>query len=120
MEHKDLDHADCLFCRIAKGEIPSKKVYEDDDILAFHDINPACQVHFLIIPKTHLVNLYDADMSQAPLLGKMFGMAGRLAREQGCHDGFRTVVNSGRVGRQEVYHLHIHVMGGTDPLKSGR
>ena len=120
MEHKDLDHADCLFCRIAKGEIPSKKVYEDDDILAFHDINPACQVHFRIIPKTHLVNLYDADMSQAPLLGKMFGMAGRLAREQGCHDGFRTVVNSGRVGRQEVYHLHIHVMGGTDPLKSGR
>ena len=72
----DPDHKDCLFCRIARGEIPSRKVYEDDDILAFHDINPAAPVHFLIIPKTHLDNLYDADLSQAPLLGKIFGMAG--------------------------------------------
>jgi histidine triad (HIT) family protein len=120
MENKDLDHENCLFCRIAKGEIPSRKVYEDDDILAFHDINPATPVHFLIIPKAHLVNLYDAGMGQAPLLGKLFGMAGQLAREQGCEDGFRAVVNSGRVGRQEVYHLHIHVMGGSEPLRSGR
>jgi histidine triad (HIT) family protein len=120
MDNKDLGHQDCLFCRIAKGEIPSRKVYEDDDILAFHDINPATPVHFLIIPKTHLANLYDADLGQAPLLGKMFGIAGRLAREQGCDDGFRAVVNNGRVGRQEVYHLHIHVMGGPEPLKSGR
>ena len=111
---------DCLFCRIARGEIPSRKVYEDDDMLAFHDINPATPVHFLIIPKAHLVNLYDADLGQAPLLGKLFGMAGRLAREQGCDDGFRAVVNTGRVGRQEVYHLHIHVMGGPEPLRSGR
>ena len=81
---------------------------------------PATPVHFLIIPKAHLVNLYDADMGQAPLLGKLFGMAGQLAREQGCEDGFRAVVNSGRVGRQEVYHLHIHVMGGSAPLRSGR
>ena len=111
---------DCLFCRIARGEIPSRKVYEDDEMLAFHDINPATPVHFLIIPKAHLVNLYHADMGQAPLLGKLFGMAGQLAREQGCEDGFRAVVNSGRVGRQEVYHLHIHVMGGSEPLRSGR
>ena len=120
MDNKDLDHKDCLFCRIAKGDIPSRKVYEADDILAFHDNNPATPVHFLIIPKTHLANLYDADLGQAPLLGKMFGIAGRLAREQGCDDGFRAVVNNGRVGRQEVYHLHIHVMGGPEPLKSGR
>ena len=120
MDHQDLNHKDCLFCRIARGEIPCKKVYEDDDIIAFHDINPAAPVHFLIVPKTHLVNLYDADLSQAPLLGKMFGMAGQLAREQGCLDGFRAVVNNGRVGRQEVYHLHIHVMGGPEPLRSGR
>ena len=66
MEHKDLDHADCLFCRIAKGEIPSKKVYEDDDILAFHDINPACQVHFLIIPKTSM--MITSTISQCQML----------------------------------------------------
>ncbi|MGE0797755.1 MAG: histidine triad nucleotide-binding protein, partial [Lautropia sp.] len=93
---------DCLFCRIARGEIPSRKVYEDDEILAFHDIHPAAPVHFLVIPKRHLVNLYDADEREAPLLGRLFGLCGRLATEQGATDGFRTVVNSGRVGRQEV------------------
>ncbi len=111
---------DCLFCRIARGEIPSRKVYEDDELVAFHDIHPAAPVHFLIIPRVHFANLYDADESQAPLLGRLFGVAGRLAREQGCNDGFRVVVNNGRVGRQEVYHLHIHVMGGPEPLRSGR
>ncbi len=110
----------CLFCRIGRGEIPSRKVYEDDDILAFHDINPAAPVHLLIIPKRHLVNLYDADESEAPLLGRLFGLCGRLAREQGAVDGFRTIVNSGRVGRQEVYHLHIHVLGGPDPVGPAR
>jgi histidine triad (HIT) family protein len=113
-------HSNCLFCRIARGEIPCRKVYEDDEMLAFHDINPATPVHFLIVPKVHLENLFDADTSQAPLLGRMFGMAGQLAREQGCLDGFRAVVNNGRVGRQEVYHLHIHIMGGPEPLRSGR
>jgi histidine triad (HIT) family protein len=110
---------DCLFCKIARGAIPSKKVYEDDDILAFHDIHPIAPVHFLIIPKLHLVNLYDADMQYQQLLGKMMGMAGELAREQGATDGFRVVVNTGRVGRQEVYHLHMHVIGGPEPLGSG-
>jgi histidine triad (HIT) family protein len=111
---------DCLFCRIARGEIPSRKVYEDDDIVAFHDIHPAAPVHFLIVPRRHLVNLYDADMAHQALLGKMLGMAGRLAAEQGSTDGFRTVINNGRVGRQEVYHLHMHVLGGPEPLRSGR
>jgi histidine triad (HIT) family protein len=110
---------DCIFCRIARGEIPSRKVYEDDEILAFHDINPSAPVHFLIIPKVHLDNLYDADMRHRAVLGKILGMAGQLAREQGLTDGFRTIINTGRVGRQEVYHLHMHVLGGPDPLRSG-
>ncbi|MFZ9492883.1 MAG: histidine triad nucleotide-binding protein [Burkholderiaceae bacterium] len=108
----------CIFCRIAAGEIPSKKVYEDEDMLAFHDIHPAAPIHFLIIPKKHLVNLYDADIKEQALLGKMLGMAGQLAREQGSVDGFRVVIINGRVGRQEVYHLHIHIMGGPEPLGS--
>jgi histidine triad (HIT) family protein len=110
---------DCIFCRIVGGEIPAKKIFEDDDIIAFHDINPSAPVHFLIIPKLHLENLYDANLSHQALVGKIFGMAGTLAREQDLHDGFRVIVNNGRVGRQEVYHLHVHVLGGPEPLGSG-
>ena len=110
---------DCIFCRIARGELPSRKVYEDDDILAFHDIRPLAPVHFLIIPKTHVVNLYDADMKHQTVLGKILVMAGQLAREQGLDDGFRTVINNGRIGGQEVYHLHLHVLGGPQPLRIG-
>lgn len=108
--------ADCLFCRISRGEIPSRKVYEDDDVFAFHDIQPKAPVHFLIVPKAHYDNLYDAGLEQQALLGKIFGLCGRLAREQGANDGFRVVVNNGRVGHQEVYHLHVHVLGGAGPL----
>lgn len=111
---------DCLFCRIARGEIPSRKVYEDDDILAFHDIQPATPVHILVIPKTHFDNFYDAGIAQADLLGRLFGRLGDIARSQGLDDGFRTVVNTGRVGRQEVYHLHIHILGGPEPVGGGR
>lgn len=110
---------DCLFCRIARGEIPSRKVYEDDEILAFHDINPHAPVHFLVVPKQHIDNLYDAGPEHQALLGRMLGLTGRLAREHGSPDGFRVVVNNGRVGRQEVYHLHVHVLGGPEPLGSG-
>lgn len=113
------DFHDCLFCRIARGELPARKVYEDDDILAFHDINPAAPLHFLLIPKAHVDNLYSADESHEPVLGRMLTLAPRLAREHGSPDGFRIVVNNGRVGRQEVYHLHIHVLGGPEPLRSG-
>lgn len=109
----------CLFCRIGRGEIPCRKVYEDDEILAFHDINPSAPVHFLVIPKIHLDNLYDADLAHAGLLGRMMGRIGELARSLGATDGFRVVVNNGRVGRQEVYHLHMHVIGGPEPLGSG-
>jgi histidine triad (HIT) family protein len=107
---------DCLFCRIAAGEIPSKKVYEDDEILAFHDIQPVAPVHFLMIPKAHVDSMADCGPEHAPVLGRMMALAGRLAKEQGATDGFRTIVNTGRVGRQDVYHLHIHIIGGPDRL----
>ena len=106
----------CIFCKIANGAIPSKKVYEDGDMLAFHDIHPVAPVHFLIIPKLHVASLADCDSSHQALLGKLMVLAPQLAREQGLTDGFRIIVNTGRVGRQEVYHLHIHIMGGREPL----
>lgn len=107
---------DCIFCKIAAGEIPSRKVYEDDEIYAFHDIQPAAPVHLLVVPKAHVDSLADCGPEHAPVLGRMLAMAGRLAREQGATDGFRTIVNTGRVGRQDVYHLHIHIVGGPDRL----
>jgi len=108
--------SECIFCRIARGEVPSSKVYEDDDIFAFHDIHPQAPVHFLIVPKQHIASLYECEPAHQQVLGKMLGLAGRLAREQGATDGFRTVINNGRVGGQEVYHLHMHVFGGPAPL----
>ena len=108
--------ADCLFCRIVKGEIPSSKVYEDADVLAFHDIQPLAPVHFMIIPKAHIASLAECDTSHQAVLGKIITLAPHLAREQGSTDGFRTIINTGRVGRQEVYHLHVHVIGGPDAL----
>jgi histidine triad (HIT) family protein len=108
--------SDCIFCKIVRGEIPSKKVYEDADILAFHDINPAAPVHFMVIPKQHVASLADADDRHAALLGKLFSKVGDLARSQGLTDGFRTIINTGRVGQQEVYHLHVHILGGPDRL----
>ena len=107
---------DCIFCKIVRGEIPSRKVYEDADMFAFHDINPVAPVHFLIIPRQHVDSLATTGDEHAAVLGKMMARAGRLAREQGATDGFRTIVNTGRVGRQDVYHLHIHIIGGPDPL----
>jgi histidine triad (HIT) family protein len=106
----------CLFCKIVRGDIPSRKVYEDEDILAFHDIQPVAPVHFLMIPKLHVASLYDCDLSHQAVLGKIMTLAGRLAREQGATDGFRTIVNTGQVGRQEVYHVHVHIIGGPDVL----
>ena len=106
----------CVFCKIVRGEIPSRKVYEDADILAFHDIQPAAPVHFMLIPKKHVANLYDVTLDDAPVLGRMLALTGRLAREQGAGDGFRTIINTGRVGRQDVLHVHIHVIGGPDRL----
>jgi histidine triad (HIT) family protein len=104
--------SDCLFCRIVRGEIPCRKVYEDDEVLAFHDINPVAPVHFMLVPKLHLATLADANHSHAALLGKILLLAPRLAIEQGLDNGFRTVINTGKGGGQEIFHLHIHVIGG--------
>jgi histidine triad (HIT) family protein len=109
---------DCIFCKIVRGEIPCKKVYEDEELFAFHDINPMAPVHFMVIPKQHVDSLAHADASHAPMLGKLMAKLGELAKAQGLTDGFRTIVNTGRVGRQEVYHLHVHVVGGPEPLGS--
>lgn len=108
--------SDCLFCKIARGEIASRKVYEDEDLFAFHDIDPAAPVHFMVIPKRHIASLAEVGPEHQALLGKMLETAARLAREQGLTDGFRSVINTGRVGRQEVYHLHLHILGGPTPL----
>lgn len=108
----------CIFCRIVQGQIPSSKVYEDDEVLAFHDIKPAAPVHFLIVPKEHVATLYDLEARHEAVMGKVMGLAPKLAREQGADDGFRLIVNTGRVGRQEVMHVHVHVVGGKEPLGS--
>ena len=108
--------ADCIFCKIVAGAIPSRKVYEDEDMLAFHDIHPVAPVHFMIIPKQHVDSLAECTEEHARVLGRMMAAAGRLAREQGATDGFRTIVNTGRIARQDVYHLHIHIIAGPEPL----
>ena len=102
----------CIFCKIIKGEIPSKKVYEDADVFAFHDIHPAAPVHFMLIPKLHIASLCEVEEKHRNLLGKIMLLVPGLAKEQGCTDGFRTIINTGRIGGQEVYHLHAHVIGG--------
>jgi histidine triad (HIT) family protein len=104
------DH--CIFCKIVRGEIPSRKIYEDDDLFAFHDIHPAAPVHFMIIPKRHIVSLAEVGTDDQTLLGKILVKAPELARAQGLDDGFRTIINTGKGGGQEVFHLHVHIMGG--------
>ncbi|HET9046800.1 MAG TPA: histidine triad nucleotide-binding protein [Casimicrobiaceae bacterium] len=106
----------CVFCKIVRGEIPSQKVYEDGDVLAFRDIRPQAPVHFMLIPKRHVASIYELTPEDAPAMGKIMTMAGKLAREQGAADGFRMIVNTGRVGHQDVMHVHVHVIGGGEPL----
>lgn len=107
---------DCIFCKIARGEIPSRKVYEDDELFAFHDINPARPVHLLVIPRRHITSLATIEEADAPVLGRLLAIANRLATENGSPDGFRVIINTGRVGQQEVQHLHVHVVGGPEPV----
>lgn len=103
--------SNCIFCKIAAGEIPANKLYEDDDLIAFHDIHPKAPVHFLIVPKKHIESLFEAAPEDAALLGKIMLLAPKLAREQGLGAGFKTVVHTGKAGGQEVFHLHVHVLG---------
>ena len=114
--NKGTDLEDCIFCKIVDGKIPCNKLFEDEDIVAFHDIRPVAPVHFMVIPKLHIASLAQVDLSHQMLLGKMLALGSKLAVGQGCDDGWRTIINTGRVGRQEVYHLHMHVIGGPDPL----
>ena len=103
--------ADCIFCKIISGTIPAKKTYEDDEVIVFNDIKPMAKVHFLIVPKLHVESLSECDASQQSLLGKMLLLAPKLAAEQGLK-GFKTLINTGREGGQEVFHIHVHVFGG--------
>lgn len=102
---------DCLFCKIAAGDIPAEKVYEDDQMIAFKDIAPKARVHLLLIPRKHLDSLKDQSVDDAPLLGAMMAKAPELAEQAGLNQGFRLVANSGPGGGQEVPHLHFHILG---------
>jgi histidine triad (HIT) family protein len=105
--------ADCLFCKIFKKEINSKIVYEDKEIMAFEDINPQAPVHILIIPRKHIESLNDIKEEDEILLGKMFTVAKKLAKEKGIsEDGYRTVFNTNKNAGQAVFHLHLHLLGG--------
>ena len=107
---------DCLFCKIARAQIPARTVHEDDEVMAFHDINPARPVHLLVIPKRHITSLATVSETDIPVLGRMLAIANRLASEQGSPDGFRVIINTGRIGHQEVQHLHAHIVGGPEPV----
>jgi histidine triad (HIT) family protein len=109
----------CIFCKIVAGAVPSRKVHEDDELLVFHDIAPWAPVHFLMIPKEHIATLYEAGERHAALLGRMMVLAPKLMRELGVTNGFRTLINTGRDGLQEVQHVHVHVMGGPRPWAKG-
>lgn len=104
---------DCLFCKIVKGEIPSKKVYEDDEILAFEDINPAAPIHTLVIPKKHITSLAHLQKEDEAVVGKIYTVMNKIAEEKGFkEDGYRVIVNCGKNGGQEVMHLHFHLLAG--------
>ena len=113
---------DCIFCKIAAGEIPSSKVYEDDELYAFRDINPAAPIHILVIPKAHIATLADCTTdAQAAMLGRMMAIAPKIALDNGApalpEGGFRVVMNVGPQGGQEVYHMHLHILAGERPWR---
>ena len=121
----DVKHSDpdCIFCKLVSGKIPAKKVYEDQDIFAFHDINPWAPVHFLMVPKKHIASMAQLAPEHEALMGRMMRLAPELALQEGCtpypEGGFRVVSNTGKLGGQEVHHLHLHVMGGPRPWLRG-
>ena len=105
--------SDCLFCKIASGNIPCNKVYEDENFLAFHDINPKAPVHVLVIPKHHLASLNDAKDHDVGLLGSLMDTTRKVAKELGIDNpGYRVIINVGEGGGQEVFHIHVHILGG--------
>ncbi|MDR2164396.1 MAG: histidine triad nucleotide-binding protein [Zoogloeaceae bacterium] len=107
---------DCLFCKIVRGEIPSGKVYEDELVYAFRDIHPLRPTHILVIPKKHVASLAHVGPEDEPMLGRLLAVAHDIAVENGSTDGFRGIINTGRIGGQEVPHLHLHILGGPGPV----
>lgn len=105
---------DCIFCKIAAGEIPSTKVYEDDTVVAFNDLDPQAPVHVLIIPKEHIASAAEINESNGAVVAHIFEVAAKIAAEKGLKDGFRIVNNCGDSAGQSVKHLHFHLMGGRD------
>lgn len=103
---------DCIFCKIVAGEIPSTKVHEDDEVLAFRDINPKAPTHILVIPKKHIEKVSDLSESDQALAGRIILAGTKIAASEGLSDGYRLVFNCGPLGGQDVYHIHLHVLGG--------
>ncbi|HEY9148376.1 MAG TPA: histidine triad nucleotide-binding protein [Gammaproteobacteria bacterium] len=106
--------SECIFCKIRDGEIPSEKVYEDDQVFVFRDIHPKAEVHLLMVPREHIGSLNNLAPQHDGLVAHMLRLLPQLAREQGLDEGFRTIINTGKGGGQEVFHLHIHLLGGSD------
>ena len=104
--------SDCLFCKIAAGEIPADIVFEDEQVVVFRDIYPKADVHLLLIPRLHIASLNELDSSHDALIAHMMRLLPKLAKEQGLDNGYRAIVNTGPGGGQEVFHLHIHLLGG--------
>lgn len=105
--------SDCIFCRIVAGEIPASKVYEDEQAVAFRDIDPKAATHLLLIPKQHIASLMELNREHDALMAHMLVLLPKLARAEGMEQGFRTIINTGKGGGQEVFHLHIHLLGGS-------
>ena len=106
--------SDCLFCKILAGEIPSDKIYEDDLVYVFRDIYPKAEVHLLMIPRVHIESLNELDESHDEVMAHMMRLLPKIAKDQGLDTGFRTIINTGPGGGQEIYHLHLHLMGGSN------
>jgi len=103
---------DCLFCKIAAKEVPSDTVYEDEQVIVFKDLYPKADMHLLVVPREHIASLNEMDASHDALMAHMMHLLPKLAKEHGLDDGFRTIINTGQGGGQEVFHLHIHLLGG--------
>ncbi len=103
---------DCIFCKIVNGEIPSKKVYEDDKVLAFHDIAPQMPVHIIVIPKVHIESALEVNDENCDVIGHIFSVIAKVAKEAGLENGFRVINNCGEDGGQTVKHIHFHILGG--------
>lgn len=103
---------DCLFCKIIRNEITSQRVYEDDDFIVINDIAPKAKVHLLVIPRKHIASLNELTPEDEALMGRLILLLPKLAKEQQLDDGFRTIVNTGKGGGQEIFHIHFHLLGG--------